>query len=80
MASELSGPVVPAQFRTANSLLGRAIQITMSGLRSRDEAIAQNNDALFERSSQLLPQGHGLVTRAYAAYPDYARPQPAPIL
>jgi hypothetical protein len=80
MRSSLRGSIVPAQFRGANKLLQRAITTTISGLALRDQAIAKNDDRLFHRSRLVLPQGHDLFQQAYAAYPDYARPQPAPIL
>ena len=80
MRSSLTGTKVPKQFRSANDILQQAIRTTVAGLEFRDEAIAQNDDQLFQRSQQILPAGHALFARAYAAYPGYARPQPAPIL
>jgi hypothetical protein len=80
MSTELTGSVVPGQFRPANRLLQQAIKITVLGLQLRDEAIANNDDRSFQRSRRLLPQGHTLFLRAYSTYPAYARPRPAPVL
>ena len=80
MRSSLTGSVVPSQYHHANVLLVRAIDTTIVGLEDRDRAIATNNDQLFQRSNQLLPEGHTAFQQAYAAFPGYARPQPAPTL
>jgi hypothetical protein len=51
-----------------------------AGFEARDQAIATNNDQLFQRSNPLLREGHIGFAQAYAAFPGYARPQPAPSL
>jgi hypothetical protein len=80
MSRALSGAVVPSQFRSANDKLKRAILVTVRGLSLLNSAFVVRSNVRFRRSKKVLAQGHLLFQKAYAAFPGFDRPKPAPIL
>lgn len=76
----------PAQYRQATALTLKAIAASVKGLSLRMLSLHAGNYTMaqrelwFHESRAKLLEGHNLIQRAYAAFPDWARPMPAPSL
>ncbi len=69
---------VPPRFVVADKLLREAIFEDVQALELRNQAIAQNDDALFQQHKVALEKAFEALQQAYQAFPEDNRPQPPP--
>lgn len=84
LATQLRRVHVPGPYRSATAQAHRAISADLRGLRLRMSAlgpgsapIAQRDD-WFRQANAHFAEASMLARRAYGAFPDWARPTPAP--
>ena len=86
LASGLRIVEEPTQYRDATALTLRATAASVKGLHLRMRSVhagdytAAQRERWFHESQAKLLEGHSLIQRAYAAFPEWARPSPAPSL
>lgn len=86
LGESLSHVSVPAPYHTANEELLQALRVNLHGLGLRVHALGAGNyneaerDAWFTESKALIAESNVLAQKAYASFPQWARPTPAPIV
>ena len=78
MSAVLKTATVPPRFVEADRLVKEAIGTNIQGLRLRNQAIAQNDQAAWDQHAPLLQQASESWKAAYAAFPPDHRPALAP--
>ena len=74
----LSAIPIPPRYLQPDGLLKAALQQSIEGLDLRNQAIAKNDDALWQRHLTVLQAAQQAINQAYAAFPEDNRPVPAP--
>jgi hypothetical protein len=86
LGETLSHISVPAPYETANAEMLHAMRVHLQGLRLRMHSFEAGNytaaerDAWFTESKALIAASNTLAQKAYASFPQWARPTPAPII
>jgi hypothetical protein len=78
MAGALQATPVPPRYVAADRLLKEAIAEDIKGLELRNQAIAQQDDAAWTEHKTVLEAALAMYQKAYQAFPEDNRPQPAP--
>ena len=78
MFTALADTQVPPRYESADALLKEAIEMNIRALELRNQGIAQNDDAAFQKHKVVLKAAFELYAEAYAAFPRDNRPQPPP--
>lgn len=78
MLSALEATAVPPRYAAADKLLRDAIATDIRGLDLRNQAIATNDNALWQQHGPVLEQATAAFRTAYEAFPADNRPQPPP--
>jgi hypothetical protein len=76
--SDLKSTFVPSQYEAANAAMIVAVGITIKGLHERVRGLAKPHTPLFGKSRRTLVAAESALAAAYAKFPSYDRPQPAP--
>jgi len=86
LSESLRSVPVPAQYSSAATQTLRAITTEIHGLGLRMHSLEAGNyteterDAWFTQSKALMTEANTLAQHAYASFPQWARPAPAPII
>jgi len=82
----LKGVSVPSQYRSADTETLQAIKIYIHALSLRMHSLEAGpyteaeRDAWFTEAKTLMIEANTLAQHAYASFPQWARPTPAPII
>ena len=80
MIAAFEAAEVPPRFAEADRQLREALGVQLEGLRVRNQALVNRDDAAWARHRELLEQGAAQFLVAYEAFPPDNRPLPAPKL
>lgn len=69
---------VPRQYRRADALVHKTIAENVQGLRLRGQSFTSNRDSDFQQANALIQRAGKDWQQAYGAFPDWAKPTPAP--
>jgi hypothetical protein len=78
LGDDLQGSIVPEGYSRANVLLQRAVSVGLAGLNERVAALQDLDNAAWRDSNAKIRQASGLFQQAYARFPAFDRPTPAP--
>ena len=79
LIQDLQTTRVPSEYAKASSAVLDACKTEMQGLQLRDRGIGQQDSQSFAQSDALLRAASHSMTIAYALFPPYDRPIPAPL-
>ncbi|HEV3322581.1 MAG TPA: hypothetical protein VG147_10400 [Solirubrobacteraceae bacterium] len=86
LGESLSHVSVPAAYKTANAEMLQATRIHLRGLSLRMHSLEAGDyteaerDGWFTESKALIAESNALAQKAYQSFPQWARPNPAPII
>lgn len=80
LIQDLQTTRVPSEYAKANSAVLDACKVEVQGLQLRDRGLGQQDTQSFSQSDSLLRAASHSMTLAYALFPPYDRPIPAPPL
>jgi hypothetical protein len=86
LGESLSHVSVPAAYKTANAEMLRAMRVHLRGLSLRMHSLEAGDyteaerDGWFTESKVLIAESNALAQNAYASFPQWARPTPAPAI
>ncbi len=86
LRQSLQAAHVPGPYVAANAMTLRAISAELHGLALRMHSLEAGSyteserDAWFLESKALMTEANTLAQQAYASFPQWARPAPAPII
>jgi hypothetical protein len=77
---------VPAPYKTATAKMVQAMHVYLHGLSLRMHSLEAGSyteaerDTWFTESKALMIEGNALAQKAYRSFPEWARPNPGPII
>jgi hypothetical protein len=86
LGESLSHVSVPTAYKTANAEILRAMRIHLRGLSLRMRSLEAGDyseaerDGWFTESKALIAESNALAQKAYQLFPQWARPNPVPII
>ncbi len=85
LGESLAHVSVPAAYKAANSEMLHAMSLHIRGLGLRMHSLEAGNyteaerDGWFAESKSALAESNALARKAYASFPQWARPNPVPV-
>ena len=78
VVAALAATAVPPRYVAGDTLLKDAMAGNIRGLQLRNDAIANNDDSAWTQHKVVLDEAIATYRKAYEAFPQDNRPQPAP--